>query len=99
MPYWLSAIFAFFAIPGFYYVFCVLFGSLLVKKPYTVMIRGDGLAPSEIMIEIRSAQMYLEGRRGFLASPTVGFRQLPDATTLAILRENGIAYTKIFEKD
>ena len=52
MPYWLSAIFAFFAIPGFYYVFCVLFGSLLVKKPYTVMIRGDGLAPSEIMIEI-----------------------------------------------
>lgn len=99
MPYWLSVVFAFFAVPGLYYVFCVLFGSLLVKKPYAVMICGDRLSASEIMIEVRSAQIYLEGRRGFLASPIVGFRQLPDAATLACLRENGIAYTKIFEND
>ncbi len=99
MPFWLSLTLAFFAVPGLYYVFCVLFGTLFVKKPYAIIIPGDDLSAAEIMIEVRIAQLYLEGKRGFLLTPLVGFRQLPDGETLLCLRENGIVYTKIFEND
>ena len=99
IPYWLSAVFAFLAVPGVYYIFCVLIGGIFSKHSYSVMICGDGYSPQEIILEVRSAQMYLEGKRRFSQFPVVGFRQLPDAETLAFFRENGIIYTKIYEKE
>lgn len=79
-----------FAIPGIYYLLCVMLSSFFNRRAYSLLIHGDGLSHAEILLEVRAATVYTEGKRGFHAMPMVLFSELPDRETEIFLSEYGI---------
>ena len=78
------------AVPGAYYLFCVILSTFFQKRAYSVVIHGDGLSHAELLLEVRAASVYTEGKRGFHSMPVVLFTRMPDSETEVFLQEYGI---------
>ena len=91
MPHWGMLILAVLAVPGLYYLFCVILTSFFQGKRYTLLIEGDDLSLADLLTEVQAASLYAEGKRLVNPRPMVLFRVPPSEDRMQLLAEYGVA--------